>query len=176
VVLTALSVDNENMRSRSTSGQASQFDAIIATPAGQVGIVLNNGALADVSFLSESAELRSPRTAAAKEVCHQLQSYFTHPHSVFHVSLVLKGTPFQQRVWRALRRIPSGQTLTYGALASKLSTSARAVGNACRANPVPIVIPCHRVVAANGMGGFMGKRSGGALRLKQWLLAHERDR
>ena len=73
-----------------------------------------------------------------------------------------------------MRRIPAGKTLSYGVLAKKLDTSARAVGNACRANPVPIIVPCHRVVASNGMGGFMGKRSGSPLDLKHWLLAHER--
>jgi methylated-DNA-[protein]-cysteine S-methyltransferase len=72
-----------------------------------------------------------------------------------------------------LRSIPPGRTRTYGELASKLGTSARAVGGACRANPCPVVVPCHRVVAANGLGGFAGDTSGRKLEVKRWLLRHE---
>ncbi len=150
------------------------FDAVIAAPFGRVGFMLDGDALVDVSFLDKSAPLSPPRSAQARKVSRKLRSYFANPHVSFRLPLKLSGTAFQQRVWRALRRIPAGRTLSYGVLARKLDTSARAVGNACRANPVPIVIPCHRVVAANGTGGFMGKRSGGALRLKHWLLQHER--
>ncbi|TAM44799.1 MAG: MGMT family protein, partial [Gammaproteobacteria bacterium] len=79
-------------------------------------------------------------------------------------------------VWNALQRIPAGKVLSYGDLARKLKTGPRAVGNACRANPIPVVVPCHRVVASNGKGGFMGKTGGKALVIKDWLLAHERGR
>jgi methylated-DNA-[protein]-cysteine S-methyltransferase len=104
-----------------------------------------------------------------------LARYFTNPRARFDVPLVLDGTPFQRLVWRALRRIPSGRVMTYGELARQLKTSARAVGNACRANPVPLFVPCHRVVAKGGEGGFMGRRGGPALGLKRWLLQHERN-
>ncbi len=167
------SVDNEDMRRRENSTQAKGYDAVIATPVGRLGIVLEDNALVDVSFLGETTTLHAPRMTASKRVCRQLRSYFANPRYSFRLPLTLSGTPFQQRVWRELRRIPVGRTLSYGVLAKKLDTSARAVGNACRANPVPIVIPCHRVVAANGAGGFMGKRSGSALRLKHRLLEHE---
>jgi methylated-DNA-[protein]-cysteine S-methyltransferase len=169
-------VDNEGVRSREKTSQAEKYGAVVATPVGRVGIIMQDGALVDVSFLGRSAPLRSPRTVPARKTCRQLRSYFVNPHASFRIPLMLSGTAFQQRVWRALRRIPVGRTLSYGALAKKLTTSARAVGNACRANPVPIVIPCHRVVAANGAGGFMGQRSGSALRLKHRLLEHERAR
>ena len=161
------------MRRRENSRQAKGYDAVIATPVGRIGVMLENDALIDVSFLGDTTALHAPRTTAAKKICRQLRSYFINPRHSFRLSLTLSGTPFQQRVWCALRRIPAGRTLSYGALARKLATSARAVGNACRANPVPIVIPCHRVVASNGAGGFMGKRSGSALRLKHRLLEHE---
>ena len=86
----------------------------------------------------------------------------------------MRGTPFQRRVWQALRGIPSGSTCSYGELAHELGSSARAVGGACRRNPIPIVVPCHRVAAAaGGVGGFMGQRDGEALTIKQWLLDHE---
>lgn len=147
---------------------------MIATPVGRLGVVLEDDALADLSFLDGRMVLYPPRTASAKRVCRQLRSYFTYPSLSFRLPLKPLGTAFQQRVWRALQRIPAGETRSYGALARKLGTSARAVGNACRANPIPVVIPCHRVVASDGVGGFMGKRSGSALRLKHWLLRHER--
>jgi len=161
------------MQRNGKSAGAKGYDAVIATPVGRVGIKLKDNTLADVSFLGDTTALHAPRTAAAKRVCRQLRSYFVNPRHSFRVPLMLSGTAFQQRVWRTLRRIPVGRTLSYGVLAKKLDTSARAVGNACRANPVPIVIPCHRVVAANGAGGFMGKRSGNALRIKHRLLEHE---
>jgi methylated-DNA-[protein]-cysteine S-methyltransferase len=69
--------------------------------------------------------------------------------------------------------IPPGEVRTYGALARKLRSSARAVGNACRANPVPMVVPCHRVVGATGLGGYMGAFTGDPLAIKEWLLRHE---
>ena len=166
-------VDNEAMRRGSTS-KAREYDAVIAAPFGRVGFVLDGDALVDISFLDKSTSLSPPRTTQARKISRRLRSYFTNPHASFHIPLKLSGTAFQQRVWRALRRIPTGRTLSYGVLARKLDTSARAVGNACRANPVPIVVPCHRVVASNGVGGFMGKRSGSPLNLKHWLLEHER--
>ncbi len=84
-----------------------------------------------------------------------------------------QGSPFQQRVWNALLQIPAGSQVTYGELAKRLGTAPRAVGGACRANPIPLLIPCHRVVAAQGLGGFAGRREGRWVAFKQWLLTHE---
>jgi methylated-DNA-[protein]-cysteine S-methyltransferase len=82
------------------------------------------------------------------------------------------GTVFQQRVWQAIASIPLGQTRSYGQLAEQLNSGPRAVANACGANRIPLIIPCHRVLAKNGLGGFMqGKKNG--LNIKRWLLAHE---
>ena len=87
------------------------------------------------------------------------------------ISLCLKGTPFQKKVWRALKKIPYGSVKTYGDVAKELNSSSRAVGQACRRNNIPLFIPCHRVVAAKGLGGFMGGyRHVGR---KRWLLQHE---
>ncbi|MHB8743047.1 MAG: methylated-DNA--[protein]-cysteine S-methyltransferase [Sulfuricaulis sp.] len=173
VALMALSVDNKCMQNGRASSRIRDYDAVIATPVGRLGVVLVDAALTDLSFLSDSAALYPPRTASAKRVCRQLRSYFINPRLSFHLELKPLGTEFQKRVWRALQRIAAGETRSYGALARKLATSARAVGNACRANPIPLIIPCHRVVASDGTGGFMGKRSGFALRLKRRLLRHE---
>jgi methylated-DNA-[protein]-cysteine S-methyltransferase len=167
-------MDNQTMRRGRASVKPGEYDAVIAAPFGRVGFVLDGDALVDISFLDSGAPLSPPRTAQARKVSRTLKSYFANPRAGLRLALKLSGTVFQRRVWRALRRIPAGRTLSYGALAHRLDTSARAVGNACRANPVPIVVPCHRVVAANGLGGFMGRRSGAPLNLKLWLLEHER--
>lgn len=102
-----------------------------------------------------------------------LQHYFLHGSCPIELELLPEGTPFQQRVWEQLRRIPSGQAVRYGELAKRLGSSARAVANACRANPIPVLIPCHRVIAATGLGGYMGETAGMALDIKHWLLHHE---
>jgi methylated-DNA-[protein]-cysteine S-methyltransferase len=76
-------------------------------------------------------------------------------------------------VWQLLQQIPTGQTRRYGELATQLGSSAQAVAGACRANPLSILIPCHRVVAAGGLGGYMGQTEGEALEIKRWLLHYE---
>ncbi|MBK1633740.1 hypothetical protein CKO31_23960 [Thiohalocapsa halophila] len=100
-------------------------------------------------------------------------AYFKDPCRAIHLPTQLVGTAFQQRVWRAIAAIPTGSTTTYGALAADLGSSARAVGGACRANPWPLLVPCHRVVARRGLGGFAGDRDGRLLAIKERLLAHE---
>jgi methylated-DNA-[protein]-cysteine S-methyltransferase len=105
------------------------------------------------------------------EALRQLRAYFTDPHYCFHLKLDFgEASAFQRRVWAALQEIPAGRVMTYGYLAARLGTSARAIGAACRSNPIPIIVPCHRVVAAQGLGGYMGGRG---LAYKHWLLHHE---
>lgn len=101
----------------------------------------------------------------------QITAYFSGELSVFELSYHAEGTPFQQAVWNLLEQIPYGTTLTYGAIAEKLNRAggAQAVGAACGSNPLPIIIPCHRVIGADGsMTGF-----GGGLPIKHQLLQHE---
>jgi methylated-DNA-[protein]-cysteine S-methyltransferase len=105
------------------------------------------------------------------ELAGQLGEYFAGAAVEFDVPLSLRGTPFQQRVWAALREIPYGETISYGELARRLGTpgASRAVGLANGRNPVAIVIPCHRVIGADGrLTGY-----GGGLERKSWLLRHE---
>jgi methylated-DNA-[protein]-cysteine S-methyltransferase len=102
-----------------------------------------------------------------------LQEFLSGSELHFNLALDLHGTSFQQRVWRALMAIPVGQVRSYGELARELRTSARAIANACRANPIAIIVPCHRVVGAHGLGGYMGALSGEPLAIKEWLLRHE---
>ena len=150
------------------------YDAVIPAPFGRIGLRFTNGRLSEIDFLSMRTPLARPRSAAARAVARALNNYFKHPQRSLRVPLALNGTEFQRRVWRALVRIPAGEVRQYGELAVALRSSPRAVGNACRANPIPIVVPCHRVVARGAVGGFMGHTAGKAVRLKQWLLTHER--
>lgn len=134
---------------------------------------MNEEKLNSLKFLSSSKKSVPPKNSIAKETFLQLQRYFDNPQFKFDLPIELIGTPFQIRVWRFLQKIPPGKTLTYGELAKKLKTSARAIGNACRANPLPIIIPCHRIVSATGLGGFAGKQKGEMITIKKALLAHE---
>ncbi len=150
-----------------------EYNAVIDLPFGRLAIRADDAGLLLVASVSRATKLKKANHPLAKEACRQLKSYVANPGYRFSVPVITDGTPFQNKVWQALRRIPGKQTVTYGELAQKLHTSARAVGNACRCNPVPIVIPCHRVVARNGNGGYMGKRQGPAIQIKNWLLRHE---
>jgi methylated-DNA-[protein]-cysteine S-methyltransferase len=112
-------------------------------------------------------------TACGRQVTTQLARFFSDPGHRFKLALDLQGTDFQCRVWDELTRIAAGQTLTYGELASRLGSGARAVGNACRHNPLSIIVPCHRVIGAAGIGGYSGSTDGREIQRKQWLLNHE---
>ena len=112
-------------------------------------------------------------TKMGKHVIAELEHYFSSAKSFNSIPLKPKGTDFQQSVWAELRKIPPGETRTYGQIAKLLNSSARAVGNACRQNPIQIIIPCHRVISANGIGGYTGATTGKQLEIKRWLLEHE---
>jgi methylated-DNA-[protein]-cysteine S-methyltransferase len=150
------------------------YDAVIAAPFGRLGIRTSGDRLLDIDFVSARVPLQPPAEAFARRACRELRAYFADPRHVPRVPVQLVGSLHQLRVWRALSRIPPGEVRSYGDLAGRLKSSPRAVGGACRRNPIPIVVPCHRVVSASGLGGFMGRRSGSALDIKRWLLAHER--
>jgi len=150
-----------------------RYAAILATPVGQLGVVVVEAGLAELDFLPRTVSSLKPDSAIAELVVEQIQTYFRQANFQFSLPLAPRGTPFQCRVWAALAEIPFGQIVTYGQLAQTLGSSARAVGGGCRANPIPIVIPCHRVVAQSGLGGFMGQRAGDEYELKRQLLVRE---
>ena len=151
------------------------YAAVVPAPVGLLGIRLIGGRLVGIDFAPPCACVDAAPGGAAREVLDQLFHYFEDPAWRFDLPVAMGGTPFQRRVWQALRRISSGSTRSYGELARDLGSSARAVGGACRRNPIPIVVPCHRVIASGGgAGGFMGRRDGDALAIKTWLLEHER--
>ncbi len=152
-------------------------DAVIGSPVGPLALVQAGEALAGIAFLTGRHRLRPAATPLLREAAVQLARYFADPSWCFDLPLVEQGTPFQRRTWAALRAIPRGETRSYGQLAATLGTGPRAVGDACRANPLVVVTPCHRVIAAGGgCGGFAGATTGQPLRTKRWLLAHEATR
>ncbi len=138
-----------------------------------LAVTLTQGKLSSIDFVDMPAGDNVRVDYEMPSVVQQLQAYFDDAHWRFDVPLVLQGTQFQRRVWQALCDIPAGEVRTYGQLARTLGSSARAVGNACRANPIPIVVPCHRVVSAAGLGGYCGATDGIQAQIKRWLLAHE---
>jgi methylated-DNA-[protein]-cysteine S-methyltransferase len=141
------------------------------TPLGELTVSEEDGAIVALDWGRGRDQTRTP---LLEEALAQLQDYFDGRRVAFDLPLSPHGTPFQQRVWAALRAIPPGETRAYGDLARSLGTAARAIGQANGANPIPILIPCHRVVAAGGkLGGYSG--AGGA-DTKMWLLTHERRR
>ena len=133
------------------------------SPLGRLGIQVVELQIHRLDYLDSSVRLRAASSAFEHEIVQQLESYFKNPGMSFSVPFELAGTPFQQRAWLALTKIPFGETLTYGELAASLGSGARAVGNACRRNPVSIIVPCHRVVAASGIGGYSGSTTGPVL-------------
>lgn len=153
----------------------------IVTPVGCLCLRADADALTAVDFVSDGASrpLACPPGRPAHPVLAAavaaIEDYFAGRSWIFDLPLVLRGSPWQLRAWKALQRIPPGETRTYGRLAAELGSGPRAVATACRSNPVPIVVPCHRVVAAQGLGGYCGAREGAAVEIKRWLLEHERS-
>jgi methylated-DNA-[protein]-cysteine S-methyltransferase len=141
----------------------------VESPVGPLTLKALDGHLVDISW--GRAETRAPgHDPVLDEAARQLEDYFAGRRTGFTVPLAPAGTPFRRRVWEVMSRIPFGRTATYGDLAREIGTAARAIGGACGANPIPIVVPCHRVVASAGEGGFSGL---GGLSTKRWLLEHE---
>jgi len=159
--------------------QQQTFTAIIDTPCPslRLGILAEGRTLEKIEFLSANTDTQSPPDSRTLDITDQLQAYFKDPRTHFSIHIKSSGTIYQQQVWQALREIPSGHTQQYGQLAKQLSSSARAIGGACRANPTPIITPCHRIVAANGLGGFSGQSNRSPkqdkLIIKRWLINHE---
>lgn len=149
------------------------YIAVVNSPIGKLGITTSDIELLKINFLPEASELLKPQHAFVQFVTEELAAYFENSKHPFNIPLHIEGSDYQRKVWAALQNIKSGETLTYGSLAKKLQSGPRAIGFACRTNRIPIIIPCHRIVAANHLGGFSGQRAGSFTVMKQWLLAHE---
>ncbi len=152
------------------------FSAIVTAPFGGVGIRVDDGQLKELAYLPRSYEARTARDPVSKEVAAQLRAYLKDPDFEFTLDLPEVGTVHQRKVWKVIRAIPRGEVLTYGQVAKLIRSAPRAVGQACGANWFPVAIPCHRVTAAGGIGGFGGYalHDGGFHHdVKRWLLQHE---
>lgn len=125
----------------------------IDSPVGRLALTETDGA---ITALEWRAVDTAPETGLSQRAATQLAAYFARDLTEFSLPLAPRGTPFQQDFYRALSAIPYGETRTYGDLAAELGVPAQAIGQACGANPIPILIPCHRVLAASGLGGFSG--------------------
>jgi methylated-DNA-[protein]-cysteine S-methyltransferase len=154
----------------------SPFQAVVAAPGFCLGIRCDNDEITGIEFVESCAE-QPPTTLLAKEATRQMRAWLKDANFSFGLPVRAAGTTFQRRVWYGISNIPSGRTKTYGELAAAVGSGPRAVGNACGANPYPVLVPCHRVIASNGrLGGFAGNRAGFLLDVKRWLLDHERNR
>jgi len=149
------------------------YDVVVGFPKMKVAVSTRDGRVAGIRYLPPDADLIAPANALAERAARQLERYREDADARFDLPLLIAGTEFQRRLWDALCAIPRGRTLTYGELARKLGGEARAVGQACGDNRLPIVIPCHRVVAAGGIGGFAHSTDGYLIEAKRWLLMHE---
>lgn len=162
-------------RERDHAPVLASFQACLPTPFAVLGIQASGSRLLRIEYLPQGAPALEPQNALAAEACRQIERYLGDADFSFDLPFERSGTAFQQRVWREISAIPRGRTLTYMEVARNLQSAPRPVGGACGANRLPLVIPCHRVVASAGIGGFMHARGGEPIRIKQWLLAHERD-
>lgn len=151
------------------------FSVIVPAPFGAVGVRSASGALCEMVYLPPSVAPQAPRDTLGERTAAQLACYWDDPDFRFTLPLAVVGTSFQQKVWTAIAAIPCGTVLTYGDVARRVASAPRAVGQACGANWFPLVIPCHRVTAASGLGGFshQNDEDGFHLGVKRWLLAHE---
>lgn len=152
-----------------------RFDLVHEFPAMHVGVRIDAARLAEICYLPRSIPLAEPANRLAERVARQFEKYLADPDYRFNLPLAEVGTTFQRRVWGAISAIPRGRTLTYGQVAKHLRSAPRAVGQACGNNWFPLLVPCHRVVGANGIGGFGHHGEGFHIEIKRWLLEHECD-
>jgi methylated-DNA-[protein]-cysteine S-methyltransferase len=161
--ITSLLMD-KNMESRQVY--------VVNSPLGKLALHIQDSQVVKLDVHAEAA-LTNSKTGG--KIADEIAAYFENAKHRPDIAINMHGTAFQQRVWSALCNIPAGKTVTYGELAKMLKTSARAIGQACKKNPIPIIVPCHRVVGANHQGGYMGKTEGKHADIKSWLLSHEKQ-
>ena len=138
-------------------------ESFLQTPVGPISIQTTGEAVSGILFIAEHMMKRESESTGEDEpqilldAAQQLEEYFSGQRKIFELQLAPHGTPFQKRVWHEIAQIPYGQVMTYGEIASRVGNpnKARAVGQAANRNPIPIIVPCHRVVGAQGrLGGF----------------------
>jgi len=155
------------------------YSLTLPSPLGSLTLFATTSAIVKLDWGgrgAKAADIDTPPEADAllQDAARQLEQYFQDGKFQFDLPLEPAGTEFQQAVWDFMLAIPAGRTRSYGEAATAVGTGtvdARAVGSACGANPIPVIIPCHRILAAGGdAGGYSGK---GGLETKRWLLRHE---
>ena len=149
------------------------YDVTVDFPRMKVAVATLEGRVVGIRYLPLSSPEIIAGNALAERAARQLEQYRENADTIFDLPLLVEGTAFQKSVWQAMCAIPRGRTRTYGDLAREIGCEARTVGQACGDNRLPIVIPCHRVVAADGIGGFSHTTEGYLIEAKRWLLAHE---
>jgi methylated-DNA-[protein]-cysteine S-methyltransferase len=156
------------------TGERVNWSAKLRTPFATLGIASDARSIARVAYLSLAERAQAPADEVSERAAREIERYLDDPEFRFTVPLSPGGTAFQQRVWNALCAIPPGQSRTYGEVARMVRSAPRAIGQACGANRIALIIPCHRVVGAMGsMGGFMNAQEGDPIAIKRWLLTHE---
>ena len=149
------------------------YDVVIDFPKFKLGVRTRDERVVEIRYLPVTAEAFAAKSPLAARAAKQLEHYRENPDATFDLPLLIEGSPLERGVWDAMCAIPRGRTRTYGELALELGSDPRAIGQACGDNRLPIVIPCHRVVAADGIGGFAHSTGGYLLEAKRWLLMHE---
>ena len=149
------------------------YDVVIDFPKFKLGVKTREERVMEIRYLPVSVEAFPAKNPLAAQAAKQLEHYRENPDASFDLPLLIEGSPLERGVWDAMCAIPRGRTRTYGELARELGADPRAIGQACGDNRLPIVIPCHRVVAADGIGGFAHSTGGYLLEAKRWLLMHE---
>jgi methylated-DNA-[protein]-cysteine S-methyltransferase len=151
------------------------FSAITRAPFGAIGIRTEHERLRELVYLPPHFQEKAPQDALAERAAVQVGRYFDDADYRFDLPLADAGSVYQRRVWDIIQAIPRGSVRTYGQIAKLLESAPRAVGQACGANWFPLVIPCHRVTASGGLGGFANhdEENGFHLSVKRWLLRHE---
>lgn len=144
--------------------------ALWKTAVGDLLLSMQGNVICSTDWVTETT-LSQPLSYPS--VLTTLENYWNDPSTSLELQCLRQGSAYRQQVWAELSNIPFGTTLSYAALARKIASSARAVGNACRDNPFPLLIPCHRVIAAKGLGGYCGDTSGSYMQIKRQLLHHE---
>lgn len=152
---------------------SNEFDYVLPSPLGMLGLDLSEKGVRRLSYLDSRLDPQLPESGLAFSAYQQLNEYFELTRTDFDLPIDIIGTEFQNKVWEQVSRIPFGESRTYGEIAKTILSGPRAVGNACRSNPVPIIVPCHRVVKKNQLGGYCGSLEGRQIQHKDWLLKHE---
>lgn len=156
------------------SSLAEEARFTLYTPFSNLLIVHDQTHITKIQFIVEKpSDNVAKRLPFERKIAQEISRYLTDPTFRFSIPLTPRGTPFQKKVWNALQSIEPGAPITYGDLAKKLKSCAQAIGQACRHNPIPIIIPCHRIIAKNHQGGYAGATKGKLFQIKQWLLTHE---